>query len=104
MSDLTQVTFDDLAKLATACEPGSKRHGELVFEIERRQLIVANRTLLAQQRAAEAETKAAEAAVVAAEAAKDNAKYMLWSVIAATISALISLVSVIYTLSHLPSS
>jgi hypothetical protein len=53
-----------------------------------------------QRRAAEAETKAAEASMASAKAAEKaaiaadrNAKYMLWSVVVASISAIASAVS-----------
>jgi len=55
-----------------------------------------------QRKAAEAETKAAEASMASAKAvekaavvAERNAKYMLWSVVVATIAALFSAVSAI---------
>jgi hypothetical protein len=58
----------------------------------------------AQRRAAEAETKAAEANIASAKAAEKaaiaagrNAKYMLWSVIVASISSIASAVSAYYS-------
>jgi hypothetical protein len=48
---------------------------------------------LTQLRAAEAEEKAAVASEKVADASAKNAKYMLWSVIAAAVSAIVSLVS-----------
>jgi hypothetical protein len=57
-----------------------------------------------QRRAAEAETKAAEASMASAKAAEKaaiaadrNGKYMLWSVIVASISAIASAVSAYYS-------
>jgi hypothetical protein len=57
-----------------------------------------------QRRAAEAETKAAEASIASAKAsekaaavAERNAKYMLWSVIVASISAIASAVAAYYS-------
>jgi len=57
-----------------------------------------------QRKAAEAETKAAEASIASAKAAEKaavtaerNAKYMLWSVLVATISAVASAVSAYYS-------
>jgi hypothetical protein len=57
-----------------------------------------------QKKAAEAETKAAEASIASAKAAEKaavaaerNAKYMLWSVIVASISAVASAVSAYYS-------
>jgi hypothetical protein len=57
-----------------------------------------------QRKAAEAETKAAEASVASAKAAEKaevlaarNAKYMLWSVLVAAISAIASAVSAYYS-------
>jgi hypothetical protein len=52
----------------------------------------------AQIRAANAEEEAARAATAAAHSAEKNAKYMLWSVIAAAGSAFISLVSTVVTI------
>jgi hypothetical protein len=58
----------------------------------------------AQRRAAEAETKAAEASMASAKAAEKaaiaadrNVKYMLWSVVVASISATASAVSAYYS-------
>ena len=57
-----------------------------------------------QRKAAEAETKAAEARIASAKAAEKaavvaerNAKYMLWSVIVASISAIASAVAAYYS-------
>jgi multidrug resistance efflux pump len=98
MKDIKGLNLDDLTNLMGNCEPGSVRHGEAMAELERRRFLAERETGKAQERAAIAQEKAANAAIETAGHAERNAKYMLWSVFAATASAFISLVSTAFTL------
>jgi hypothetical protein len=73
------ASLDDLAKWTGDAQPGSINHTAGMADLTRRQII-------GQIEATEAEKRAAGAS-------ERNAKYMLWSVIAAAISAIAALVS-----------
>jgi hypothetical protein len=98
VNDIKGLSLDDLMNLMGNCEPGSVRHGGGMAELERRRFLAERETGDAQKRAAIAEEKAANAAIETAGHAERNAKYMLWSVFAATASAFISLISTAFAL------
>lgn len=67
--------------------PGTPAHTHALSEIQWQQTVLQYKTSDIQARAAEAEEKAATASERAAGATVQNAKYMLWSVAAAAVSA-----------------
>ena len=95
--ELMNLSAKELSDHLATGKPGSARHGEILTEIQRRQLFLQYEAVEVQKRAALAEEKAAEATVVVAGAVEQNAKYILWAVIAATASAAISLLTTIIT-------
>ena len=98
--DPRKAALDDLANWTGGAQPGSINHTAGMAELTRRQIVGQIEATEAQRRAAAAEERAADAAIEGAAATNLNAKYMLWSVIAAATSTFIALVSTIYTLSH----
>jgi hypothetical protein len=80
------ASLDDLAKWTGDAQPGSINHTAGVAELTRRQI-------LGQIEATEAEKRSAGAG-------ETNAKYMLWSVIAAAVSAIASLAAALAALVH----
>jgi hypothetical protein len=105
IASLKNMTLDELGDYVAAQQIDHWTHSAGMAELARRQTISQLAADDAQIRAAKAEEKAAEAATRAADAnieaahhAGRNAKYMLWSVIAAAISAFISLMSTFVTL------
>jgi hypothetical protein len=100
IASLRQMTIDQLADYTASQPPGHWTHSAGMAEFTRRQTQAQLDACQAQIAAANAEERAANAAVETAQHAQRNAKYMLWSVIAAAASALISLISTLYTLAH----
>jgi hypothetical protein len=82
-NDLTQMSLEDIAEAMKAYQPGSAGHTQGLTEFARRQTYW-------QIQAATAQIKAANEAGEANVTAMKNAKYMLWSVIIASISAMSS--------------
>jgi multidrug resistance efflux pump len=80
---ITDMSVDDLFYKMGNAEPGSVAHGEALAEMERRRFIKDEETSNAQIRAANAEERAADAAIASANHAEKNAKYMLWTAVAA---------------------
>jgi hypothetical protein len=107
IAKLRQMSLDELANYTAAQQADHWTHSAGEAEFSRRQIEWQIKAAQAQVEAAEAEKEAARAATLAAtaetdaaragidtaSATKQNAKYMLWSVIAAAISAFASLVS-----------
>jgi hypothetical protein len=89
----TGYSLEDLASSTGNAEPGSINHTAGMAKFTFRQTKAQIAASDAQIEAARAETKAANAAITSAHAAEKNAKYMLWSVIAAALSAVASLIS-----------
>ena len=107
MTSLRNMSLDELAMFTGSSSPGNWTHLAGMIEFTRRQTEAQINASTAQISAAEAEVKAANAATRAAEAAVDsasatqlNAKYMLWSVIAAAVSATASAATAIITALH----
>jgi multidrug resistance efflux pump len=97
MPEFHNLTLDELTGWMSNAQPGSVRHGQALAELERRRFLAERETGDAQLRAAVAEEKAANAAIETAHHAEKNAKYMLWSVVMAALSAFISLATTLYT-------
>jgi hypothetical protein len=89
--ELMSLSAEQLTERLGTCEPGSTPHAAITAEILRRQLFVQYEAVEAQKRAALAEEKATAAIVNTAIVISRNAKYMLWAVILATASTLVSL-------------
>jgi hypothetical protein len=92
-----EMNLDQLTEWMGNSQPDTVRWSLAAAELERRRFMGQEETGKAQMRAAEAEQRAANAAIETAHHAEKNAKYMLWSVIFAALSALISLATTLYT-------
>lgn len=106
-SKLRAMTLDEVIDYTAAQQADHWTHSAGTVEIARRQTEWQIKATQAQVEAAEAEKEAARAATAAAKAETEaaqaatdtaaatrmNARYMLWSVLAAAISAFASLVS-----------
>ena len=114
LKSLREMSLDDLTVYTGNSAPGHWQHLAGMAEFTRRQTETQIRAADAQiaaanaeveaasaaKRAADAEVKAAEATVDSAAAMHLNAKYMLWSVVAAAFSAFGSLATTIITAVH----
>ena len=89
-NDLTQMSLEDIAEAIKAYPPGSAGHTQGMTEFVRRQTQWQIQASIAQVRAA---NEAGEANI----SARKNAKYMLWSVIVAAVSAFASALSAALT-------
>jgi hypothetical protein len=95
--ELMSLTAEQLTERLGTCEPGSTAHIGITAEILRRQLFVQYEAVEAQKQAALADEKAAAAILVTASVTSQNARYMLWAVIIAMASAVVSLATTIIT-------
>jgi len=95
---LRAMSFDALVEWMGRSEPDSPNHNMGMAELRFRELLLQVQSSEAQIKAAESEKIAADAAVKGTEAAQQNAKYMLASVVVASLAALVSAISVLGTL------
>jgi (p)ppGpp synthase/HD superfamily hydrolase len=95
---LTEMSLDELARLGEKAEVGSNDHGRMMAELARRQTIAQIEATQAQKTASEAEEKAAKAIVETALHTERSANYLFWSVIAATLSTMITAAGVLFHL------
>jgi (p)ppGpp synthase/HD superfamily hydrolase len=95
---LSQLSLDELARLGEKAEVGSDDHGRIMAELARRQTIAQIEATQAQKTASEAEEKAAKAIVDTALHTERSANYLFWSVIAATLSTMITAAGVLFHL------
>ena len=84
-------------KIATSL-PGSTQHTEFSAELQRRQMLAMLEATKAQTAAAKAGQEAAEAATLASKLTAKNVRLMLWSVIVASASTVITATGVAYSL------
>jgi hypothetical protein len=91
--DAIENRFRELFEQIKHGQPGSEMHDRALAELDWQRTVMQFRTTDFQARAAKAEEKAAAASERAAEATAQNARYMLWSVIAAAVSPFGSLAS-----------
>jgi hypothetical protein len=91
---LKSKTDDELMDVWALTNPNVWMYNACHAEVTRREFRGQAAVLEAQRQAAEAETLAAEAANAMSVSASKNAKYMLWSVVAAAASAIFSAVGV----------
>lgn len=80
---LSSFTLVDIGKMLVGSQPGSPNHCWLMAELNRRQLFE-------QIEATKAQSEAAKAAADTAEYTRQNARYMLWSVIVLAASSAVS--------------
>jgi (p)ppGpp synthase/HD superfamily hydrolase len=97
-SSLMEMSLDELARLGEKAEVGSVDHGRMMAELARRQTIAQIEATQAQKTASEAEEKAAKAIVETALHTERSANYLFWSVIAATLSTMITAAGVLFHL------
>ena len=95
---LMEMSLDELARLGEKAEVGSVDHGRMMAELARRQTIAQIEATQAQKTASEAEEKAAKAIVETALHTERSANYLFWSVIAATLSTMITTAGVLFHL------
>jgi hypothetical protein len=95
---LREMSLDDLARFGEKAEVGSVDHGRMMAELTRRQTIAQIEATQAQKIASEAEEKAAKAIVETALHTERSANYLFWSVIAATLSTMITAAGVLFHL------
>jgi hypothetical protein len=96
--DLKTMTVEELGKLMPPYDGTDiKAYQAVIAEFNRRQALAQIDAAETQKLAAAAEQRAADATVIAASHAGSNAKYMLWSVVFAAVSAFISLLSTVWT-------
>jgi (p)ppGpp synthase/HD superfamily hydrolase len=95
---LMELSLDELARLGEKAEVGSVDHGRMMAELARRQTIAQIEATQAQKTASEAEEKAAKAIVETALHTERSANYLFWSVIAATLSTMITAAGVLFHL------
>ena len=95
---LVDMSLDELARLGEKAEVGSVDHGRMMAELARRQTIAQIEATQAQKTASEAEEKAAKAIVETALHTERSANYLFWSVIAATLSTMITAAGVLFHL------
>jgi hypothetical protein len=95
---LREMSLDELGRLGEEDEVGSVDHGRMMAELARRQTIAQIEATQAQKTAAEAEEKAAKAIVETALHTERSANYLFWSVIAATLSTMITATGVLFHL------
>jgi (p)ppGpp synthase/HD superfamily hydrolase len=95
---LTEMSLGELARLGEKAEVGSVDHGRMMAELARRQTIAQIEATQAQKAASEAEEKAAKAIVETALHTERSANYLFWSVIAATLSTMITAAGVLFHL------
>jgi len=95
---LREMSLDELGRLGEEDEVGSVDHGRMMAELARRQTIAQIEATKAQKTAAEAEEKAAKAIVETALHTERSANYLFWSVIAATLSTMITATGVLFHL------
>jgi (p)ppGpp synthase/HD superfamily hydrolase len=92
------MSLDELADLGERAEVGSGDQERIMMELARRQTIAQMEATLAQKSASEAEEKAAKAIVDTALHTERSANYLFWSVIAATLSTMITAAGVLFHL------
>jgi len=80
---LADLSLDDLADALGVADAGSAAHTAAMAEFTRR-------GALTQERVAQAQLAAAAATEATAEATRRNARYMLWSVVALVVSAILN--------------
>jgi hypothetical protein len=97
---LRDMQLDDVISWMGRSDPSSPNHDRGMAELRFREITLQMKSSEAQIAAANAEKRAADAAVESADATKLNAKYMLWSVVAAAFSAFGSLATAIITAVH----
>ena len=95
---LRAMSLDELADLGERAEVGSGDQERIMMELARRQTIAQMEATLAQKSASEAEEKAAKASVDTALHTERSANYLFWSVIAATLSTMITAAGVLFHL------
>ena len=95
---LSEMSLDELARLGEKAEVGSVDHGRMMAELARRQTIAQIEATQAQKTASEAEEKAAKAIVETALHTERSANYLFCSVIAATLSTMITAAGVLFHL------
>jgi hypothetical protein len=95
---LREMSLDELARFGEEDEVGSVNHGRMMAELARRQTIAQLEATQAQKTASEAEEKAAKAIVETALHTERSANYLFWSVIAATLSTMITAAGVLFHL------
>ena len=95
---LREMSLDKLARFGEEDEVGSVNHGRMMAELARRQTIAQLEATQAQKTASEAEEKAAKAIVETALHTERSANYLFWSVIAATLSTMITAAGVLFHL------
>ncbi|MGB6768795.1 MAG: hypothetical protein WBE50_12010, partial [Methyloceanibacter sp.] len=95
---LRAMSLDELADLGERAEVGSGDQERIMMELARRQTIAQMEATLAQKSASEAEEKAAKAIVDTALHTERSANYLFWSVIAATLSTMITAAGVLFHL------
>jgi hypothetical protein len=95
---LREMSVDELARFGEEDEVGSVNHGRMMAELARRQTIAQLEATQAQKTASEAEEKAAKAIVETALHTERSANYLFWSVIAATLSTMITAAGVLFHL------
>jgi hypothetical protein len=95
---LKALSDDGLMDVWAKANPNTYYYVACNAEATRRKFRGEALALEAQRKAADAEAEAARAAVVTAEATSKNAKYMLWSVVAAAASAVITALGVAFNL------
>jgi hypothetical protein len=88
---LAQLTLDELADALARPEPGSNAHNWAMAEFSRRRMVAELENTIAQKDAMIAQTRAATAAEDTARFTKQNAFYMLLSVIALATSSFLNL-------------
>jgi hypothetical protein len=98
--DAIENRFRELFEQIKHGQPGSEMHDRALAELDWQRTVMQFRATDFQVRAAKAEERAAAASERAAEATAQNTRYMLWSVIAAALSAFGSLAAVIAAFSH----
>lgn len=92
----TRMPLDEIAAALGRAAPGSQTHSAMLAELNLRQTLAQIEATEAQKKAADAEKQAADAAIQTADATRLNAKYMLLSVIAAAVSAIITALGVAF--------
>jgi hypothetical protein len=97
---LREMRLEDVLSWMGRSDPASPNHDRGMAELRFREITLQMKSSEAQIAAADAEKRAADAAVESAGATKLNAKYMLWSVIAAAVSAGASAISAIISALH----
>ena len=95
---LREMSLDELAQFGENAEVGSVDHARMMAELARRQTIAQIEATQAQKTASEAEEKAAKAIVESALHTERSANYLFWSVIAATLSTMITAAGVLFHL------